>query len=537
MADYLATHLPQAAPASSGRLIDFLLGLNLDVGYSWETIRPLLQAGVAAGRIPADRAEKQRQNWIGQLQARQFPAKATIFRPVWADCLHDPAFLRSASSLGELSQTFDDYLRHHGQTAYHRLIIAHLTTELPNISPAIASALIGYLMACLPADEYWQTVKPLADTLAARGGLIAATSEKQRQFLLDHYKKAADSARHNDDEEAAAQHLAKIRLLDPQHPLIIRVAQEHKLLPLLRRWEGNGAQPAKLRQRILDLSDAEVAKSLRRIPQQMQLRLLRRVVLVLGIVVGLLWGGLAIRGAYQQRLERQEEESRQFLQRLKAEMVLVKGGCFMMGSKKGEKDEQPIHKVCLADFFLGTDEVTQAEWEAVMGRNPSSHAACPKCPVEQVSWDDIQEFLGKLNAKTGRKYRLPTEAEWEYAARGGSLSRGYSYSGSNNLDAVAWYSANSGNGTHPGGEKQPNELGLYDMSGNVWEWVNDWDDGTYYANSPSNDPQGPSTGSARVFRGGGWDYDAAYCRSAFRYYNSPGARGGNLGFRLARSSP
>jgi formylglycine-generating enzyme required for sulfatase activity len=216
-------------------------------------------------------------------------------------------------------------------------------------------------------------------------------------------------------------------------------------------------------------------------------------------------------------------------------MVAVKGGCFEMGSNDGDSDEKPVHRVCVSDFQIGKYEVTQAEWEAVMGGNPSKHNGCARCPVEQVSWNDIQEFLEKLNAKSGLQYRLPTEAEWEYAARGGAQSRGYTYSGSNDLAAVGWYDNNSGSQTHPVGEKQANELGLYDMNGNVWEWVNDWRDSSYYANSPSNDPQGPSSGSYRVNRGGSWDSGAASARVAFRGSSDPSYRAAYLGFRLART--
>ena len=151
--------------------------------------------------------------------------------------------------------------------------------------------------------------------------------------------------------------------------------------------------------------------------------------------------------------------------------------------------------------------------------------------MENVSWNDVQEFLRKLNAMTGKNYRLSTEAEWEFAARGGNSSRGYKYSGSNSLGSVAWYYDNSGDRTHAVGTKSPNELGIYDMSGNVWEWCQDWY-GSYSSSSQRN-PQGPNSGSRRVSRGGGWYYDARRCRVSYRYYITPGGRLNHLGFRLA----
>jgi formylglycine-generating enzyme required for sulfatase activity len=171
---------------------------------------------------------------------------------------------------------------------------------------------------------------------------------------------------------------------------------------------------------------------------------------------------------------------------------------------------------------------TRAEWDAVM---ISTDASALRRPVEQVSWDDCQAFIRKLNSLTGRNFRLPTEAEWEYAARGGNKSRGYKYSGGNSLGTVAWYSDNSGDTTHEVKTKQPNELGLYDMSGNVWEWCGDWW-GDYSSGSQTN-PKGPSSGSNRVDRGGGWLILARACRVADRSRDSPGNRSRDLGLRLA----
>ena len=217
------------------------------------------------------------------------------------------------------------------------------------------------------------------------------------------------------------------------------------------------------------------------------------------------------------------------------EMVFVKGGTFTMGatSEQGSdaySDETPTHSVTLSDFYIGKYEVTQAQWRAVMGNNPSYFKG-DNLPVECVSWNDIQKFIKKLNAQTGKNFRLPTEAEWEYAARGGNQSRGYKYSGSNDRNN-AWYKDNSSSKTHPVGQKQPNELGIYDMSGNVWEWCQDWY-GSYSSSSQTNHT-GPSSGSARVLRGGGWSYFAWYCRVSFRY-GSPDSSSSDYGFRLVCS--
>ena len=216
-------------------------------------------------------------------------------------------------------------------------------------------------------------------------------------------------------------------------------------------------------------------------------------------------------------------------------MIKVEGGTFRMGATSeqgsGEGDEKPVHYVTLSDYHIGETEVTQELWQAVMGSNPSYFKGDNQRPVENVSWDDCQEFIKKLNRLTGKKFRLPTEAEWEYAARGGKYSRGYKYSGSNNSDEVAWYDSNSGSKTHPVKTKKDNELGLYDMSGNVWEWCNDWW-GCYQSNSQTN-PTGPSEGESRVLRGGGWCYFDMGVRVSRRDYLTPGYRHIIIGLRLA----
>ena len=226
------------------------------------------------------------------------------------------------------------------------------------------------------------------------------------------------------------------------------------------------------------------------------------------------------------------------LNKLINNMVYVSGGTFTMGgtSEQGsdaESIEKPTHNVTLSSYYICKYEVTQALWRAVMGSNPS-HFEGDNLPVECVSWNDCQTFIKRLNSYTGRDFRLPTEAEWEFAARGGNYSRHYKYSGSNYISDVAWYSDNSGNRTHPVGTKQANELGLYDMSGNVWEWCGDWY-GSYSSYS-QNDPTGPNSGSCRVLRGGGWDGSVRGCRSSSRRNdNAPGYRDNGLGLRLVLS--
>jgi formylglycine-generating enzyme len=222
-------------------------------------------------------------------------------------------------------------------------------------------------------------------------------------------------------------------------------------------------------------------------------------------------------------------------------MILIKGGTFTMGcTSEQESDcyanEKPAHQVTIGDFYLNKYEVTQKQWREVMGSDPPylNFKGCDQCPVESVSWEDVQMFLSKLNAQTGKKYRLPTEAEWEYAARGGKLSRHYKYSGSNDVDEVAWYANDDLNLTiHPVGQKKANELGLYDMSGNVYEWCQDWD-GPYSSNKQTN-PKGADLGSFRIYRGGGWNNrkGVKFCRVSYR--SSDWSRLGyfNLGFRLA----
>ena len=224
------------------------------------------------------------------------------------------------------------------------------------------------------------------------------------------------------------------------------------------------------------------------------------------------------------------------------DMIAVEGGTFTMGATEEQgseayNDEKPTHPVTLSSYYIGKTEVTQELWEAVMGSNPSrfkdSNFQDPKLPVEQVSWNDCQTFITKLNALTGKNFRLPTEAEWEFAARGGNKSKGYIYSGSNTIVDVAWYNSNSNWATCPVATKAPNELGIYDMSGNVWEWCSDWF-GNYSSESQTN-PTGPKSGSYRVERGGCWYCNTRYCRVSYRGNYPPNYINEYLGLRLCLS--
>jgi formylglycine-generating enzyme required for sulfatase activity len=218
------------------------------------------------------------------------------------------------------------------------------------------------------------------------------------------------------------------------------------------------------------------------------------------------------------------------------EMVFVEGGVFMMGcdtiSDNCPEDELPHHAVTLPDFYIGKTEVTQLLWRTVMGTNPSSLVG-DHLPVESVNWNDCQAFIKALNRLTGRKFSLPTEAQWEYASRGGNKSRGYRYSGSDNLDDVAWYKGNSGMRARKVADKAPNELGIHDMTGNVFEWCNDWYNSDYYSLSPEESPRGFARGTYRVFRGGSFRNDPQFLRVTHRNYNDPNRRWADLGLRLA----
>jgi formylglycine-generating enzyme required for sulfatase activity len=225
-----------------------------------------------------------------------------------------------------------------------------------------------------------------------------------------------------------------------------------------------------------------------------------------------------------------------------AELVFVKGGCFQMGTPfdaPGGPEEKPAHEVCVSDFYIGRYEVTQGQWIAIMGSNPSTDKTCGSdCPVETVSWNDAQEFIAKVNARNGGgsapgRYRLPTEAEWEYAARSGGKDEKYPGRG-DDVGSVGWYIGNATR-IHRVGTKAPNGLGLYDMSGNVWEWTGDWYAETYYASSPHENPVGPTSGDRRVARGGSYGNDPFDLRTSYRNFLPPDYRSGSKGFRLVRT--
>ena len=230
------------------------------------------------------------------------------------------------------------------------------------------------------------------------------------------------------------------------------------------------------------------------------------------------------------------------------EMVYVTGGCYQMGNIFTEdipehepppnEKEKPVHQVCVDDFYIGKYEVTQGQWKAIMGSNTAKLSTCGRdnCPIDNVTWSEVQDFISRLSGSGGSKYRLPTEAEWEYAARSGGKSE--KYSGGNDVNSVAWYEENSGRVNHPVGAKAPNGLGLYDMSGNVWEMTSDWYGSDYYSNSPRSNPAGPSSGVDRVIRGGcrtGGVVNQRTSRRTYIYDRTGRDRGGNVGFRLLRT--
>ncbi|MEQ8323294.1 MAG: formylglycine-generating enzyme family protein [Vicingaceae bacterium] len=215
------------------------------------------------------------------------------------------------------------------------------------------------------------------------------------------------------------------------------------------------------------------------------------------------------------------------------EMVFVEGGEFIMGSFN-EYDEKPLHSVYIRDFFMAKYEVTQRQWKRIMGYNPAFFNYCEECPVENVSFKDVQRFIEELNRQTGLNYRLPTEAEWEYAARGGRKSMKYVFSGSDDPDQIAWYKDNNNQHTRKPGLKKANEIDLYDMSGNVMEWTSDWYSKTYYHDAPYKNPEGPNSGSHKVIRGGSWNNSKKLIRVTNRSYSTIGSKYDDLGFRLAR---
>ncbi len=218
------------------------------------------------------------------------------------------------------------------------------------------------------------------------------------------------------------------------------------------------------------------------------------------------------------------------------DFILVEGGEYFMGDDNGRYDwEKPAHRVKVSSFYIGQYPLTQSLWQVITGENPSEFKGENR-PVDNVSWNDVQDFIIKLNEQTGQQFRLPTEAEWEYAARGGKYSQGYTYSGSDQLKQVGWYEENSNGETHEVGLMLANELGVYDMSGNVWEWCADWFGEKYYEkcriDGVVENPHGPGSSGDRVIRGGSYFYSRMYCRATDRYWDRPGDRRNSFGFRL-----
>lgn len=256
--------------------------------------------------------------------------------------------------------------------------------------------------------------------------------------------------------------------------------------------------------------------------------------------------GYQSQNSYQQRSydNRTPQNYVENVEGLNMKMVYVEGGTFQMGATseqngEGYDDEKPVHSVTLESYYIAECEVTQEQWQKIMGS--TIHQQASKAgystkgvgndyPMYYVSWHEAQAFCQELSALTGKTYCLPTEAQWEYAARGGKQSKGYKYSGSYAIDAVAWYDSNSGSTNHPVKGKRANELGLYDMSGSVWEWCSDWYGS--YSSSSQNNPTGASSGEYRVLRGGSWNYRARSCRVSYRNDNTPSNRNYNYGFRV-----
>lgn len=258
-----------------------------------------------------------------------------------------------------------------------------------------------------------------------------------------------------------------------------------------------------------------------------------KTVMVLGCIV--VWGMSIVEAAPKMEFAQTEPTEKEFIDPITGmEFVYVPGGCFQMGNSN-YVEALPVHEVCVRGFYMGKYEVTQEQWQKIMGSNPSKYQSCgPNCPVDQVSWNDVQGYISKLSALGNTRYRLPTEAEWEYAARSGGKDEEWAGTNSeSNLSDYAWYNKNS-DSPHPVGQKKPNNLGLYDMSGNVFEWCSDWFNIHYYIllKNGTHDPKGPKTGKERVYRGGAWNANNYNASTVGRRHDLPGDRRFNRGFRI-----
>ncbi|MDE0100351.1 MAG: formylglycine-generating enzyme family protein [Truepera sp.] len=346
---------------------------------------------------------------------------------------------------------------------------------------------------------------------------LALAQELPPDMLADLYLLEAVKALESGDRQQALQ---KIEALDVEPPPLFAYLYGKLLVE-----QGAGAEAWRRGQALLTQFAIATGRDSEYYPPTLELLL-----------------AVAAKLAAAESQARFEDRLPELRQRLNAQLVRVEGGSFAMGCTSLQEscaaDEKPVHSVRIGSFLIGKYEVTQELWEAVMGENPSAFADCPRCPVETVSWDDVQIFLRRLNTGGSEEsvlggYRLPTEAEWEYAARGGQRSQGYRYAGSDSWAEVAWYYENSDNRTQPVGQKRANELGLFDMSGNVREWVQDCWQGSYVGAPSDGRAWEQGDCSRRVIRGGSWYGKPSYVRSANRLWYATYFRNNNLGFRIA----
>ena len=398
----------------------------------------------------------------------------------------------------------------------------------------------------------------LLEESASSDALLEEVDEKERRII--------EEAKHQEEESQIwTQRQAKVRKREEESSERRQVEEEHKRLEVERRRIEDEHRKAEAERKKLEaermkleaerkkLEAAADASSNSQVSYYEDERaegntsnrkyfVIAIVAAVLGLGGYLAWNsGMLSKSEQSESLNSAENSSNTqetknldpVIQQLIDNMVEVEGGTFTMGATYeqdiSDNDEYPIHDVTLSSYKIGRYEVTQEEWEAVMGYDPASFVS-PKRPVEFVSWDDCQDFIRKLNDITGMSFRMPTEAEWEFAARGGNSSNGYKYAGGDNVNKVGWNAVNSGGRTKEVGLKSPNELGLYDMTGNLWEWCSDWY-GSYDGDEQTN-PIGPGYGSSRVLRGGGWNGGDKNCRVSNRDGRKPDYSSDRLGLRL-----